>query len=96
MGDQQIKKAAKILVEYSTKIKKGEVVQIVADNAAQPLALEVYKLVLKKGAYPIVHMSLPESSYYYYKFASEEQLKNFPKIRMHELKNTDAVIYLGA
>lgn len=96
MLDPRVRKIAKILVEYSTKVKKGEVVQIIADNAAQPLALEVYKLVLKKGAYPIVHMSLPESSYHYYRLASEQQLRHFPKIRMHELRNSDVVVYMGA
>lgn len=96
MQEPRVKKVAKILVEYSTKVKKGEVVQIVADNAAQMLALEIYKLVLQKGAYPLVHLALPEASYHYYKLASDEQLKHFPKIRMYELKNTDVVIYIGA
>jgi len=89
MIDPRVRKVAKTLVEHSTKVQKGDVVQIIADNAAQMLALEVYKLVLQKGAYPLVHLGLPEASYYYYKFASEEQLKNFPKVRMYELKNSD-------
>lgn len=96
MQDSRVKKVARILVEYSTKVKKGDTVQIISDIDAQALALEVYKLVLKKGAFPRVHLSLPEATYYYYKLASDEQLKNFPKISMYEIKNTDAVIYIGA
>lgn len=96
MVDADLIKTAKIIVEHSTKIKKGEVVQIIGDYAAKDIVVEVYKQALLKGAYPRVHVSLPGMSYIFYKNASEEQLKHFPKISMYEMKNTDAVIYIGA
>ena len=96
MADKEIEKAAKIIVEHSTKIKKGDTVQIIADYGAREMVLEVYRQVLKKGAYPITHISIPGLSYIYYKNASKEQLKHFPKISMFEMKNTDAVIFIGA
>ena len=96
MVDPRVSKAADILVNYSTKIRKGEYVQIIAEPSAQDLALEVYKLVLIKGAYPVMKLSLPGQSYIYYKNASDEQLKKFPDVSYYELKKTDAVIYIGA
>lgn len=96
MADDRIQKAAKIIVDYSTKVKKGEYVQIIADYAAKDIVLEVYKQVLLKGAYPLVHLSVPGMAYTYYKHATDEQLKHFPKLAMHEMKNTDAVIFIGA
>ena len=96
MTDERIKKAAKIIVNYSTKIKKGERVQIMADYEAKDMVLEVYKQVLLKGAYPIVKVSVPGMAYFYYKNATEEQLNHPPKIAMHEMKKTDAVIFIGA
>ena len=50
LNDPRIKKQAKILVDYSLKIKKGENVVILAEFVAKPLALEVYKLLIKRGA----------------------------------------------
>ena len=96
MVDERVKKVADLLVNYSTKIKKNERVQILSGYEARELALEIYKLVLKKGAYPIVHMDLPGSVYNYYKLASKEQLKHFPEVAMYEIKKTDAVIYIGS
>lgn len=96
MKDPRILKTAEILVDYSTKVKKGDYVQIVADYAAKDLALEVYRLVIKKGAYALIRIGLPGAAYNYYRYASKKQLKHFPKLAMHEMKNVDVVIYLGA
>ncbi len=95
MKDPRIIKAAKILVDWSTKVKKNEYVQIITEPAAKHLALEVYKRVIQKGAYPILKVSLPGQAHIYYKYASDEQLNKFPDIAMHEMKKTQAVIYIG-
>ena len=94
--DSEIQKIAKILVEHSARVKKGDYVQIVAGIPARDLVLEVYKQIIQKGAYPVLKADFEGLSYLYYKYASEEQLKNFPKIAFHEMKNSDAVIYIAA
>jgi len=94
--DKETEKIAKILVEHSCKIKKGDVVQIIAGIPAKPLILEVYKQVIQKGAYPMLHVDFSGLNYLYYKYASNEQLRNFPEISYHEMKKSDAVIYIGA
>ena len=96
MVDPRIIKAAKILVDWSTRVKKDDYVQIITEPAAESLALEVYKLAIQKGAYPALKISLPGQSYIYYKYSSDEQLKRFPEISMYEMKKTDVVIYIGA
>ena len=95
MKDPRVIKAAKIIVDYSTRIKKGDYVQIITDPAAQPLALEVFTLCIKNGAYPVLKVSLQGASHIYYKHASDEQLLKFPEVAWYELKKTDAVIYIG-
>jgi aminopeptidase len=92
----EIQKIAKILVEHSTKVKKGERVQINADILARDLVLEVYKQIIQKGAFPSLHIGFEGLSYTYYKNASEEQLKNFPRISYFEIKNTQKVIHIRA
>lgn len=92
--DLRINKAAEILVNYSTKIQKNDYVQIQTELEGKDLALECYKLCLKNGAYPTIKINLPSQNYIYYKNASMEQLKRFPKISYYETKNTDAFIFI--
>ncbi|MFH1408602.1 MAG: aminopeptidase [Nanoarchaeota archaeon] len=94
--DPRIKRSAEILVDYSTKVKKGEKVIISADVAAKDLALECFKLCIQRGALPKIEWSVPGQAYIYYKYASQEQLKNFPQIAFDEIKQTQAVIFIGA
>lgn len=92
MTEQRVKKLAKILVEHSTKVKKGDKVVINGDVIAEPLIKEVYKLCLKKGAYPAVHSHLPGMAQTFYKLASKAQLEKFPDVAMYETKKTDVFI----
>jgi leucyl aminopeptidase (aminopeptidase T) len=45
-------KLATVLTRYSLPIRAGQEVAIMCDVAAQDAALEIYKEVLKLGAYP--------------------------------------------
>ncbi|MBU3904772.1 MAG: aminopeptidase [Nanoarchaeota archaeon] len=96
MVDTKITKLAKVIVDYSVFVKKGERVIISSSTPAQELVKEVYKLILKKGAYPVVNLGIPGLSYFYYKNASVEQLKKFPKLYFNELKQTQKYIGIGA
>ena len=97
MKDPRITKLAKILVEYSTKIKKGEVVEIFTNPDAKPLFLEVYKLVLQKKPKEILtDIRFPESADIYLKNASDEQLRQFPEIAMFLAKKINVAIHIGA
>ena len=94
--EENIQKLAKIIIEHSLHVRKGDVVQISAGIPARRLILEIYKQILKKGAYPRVNVDFEGLSSTYYKYASQEQLKKFPKISMYEMQNTDVVIYIAA
>lgn len=96
MADPRIKKLADILVNYSIKVKKGNYIQINFEIGAKALALEVYKMILKKGAFPIANPIVPGFGYNYYKYASDEQLNAFPKLAMFEAKMADGLISIGA
>lgn len=92
MVDSRITKEAEILVNHSVNIKKGEYVIISGSNEAEELIKEIYRLVIKKGAYPSVKVGLPGISYIYYKHASQEQLKKFPQIYFDEIQKAQAYI----
>lgn len=96
MIDPRVKKLAEILVNHSVTVKRGSRIVISYQQEGYDLAKECYKLILQKGAYPIVHCIMPGFAYTYYKYATEEQLKKFPELAMHEAKNTDGEINIGA
>lgn len=89
-------KYAKVLVEYSTDVQKGDIVIIRAESQAQPLVKAVYEEVLKKGANPICKISLPGIAESYFKYASNEQLEYLDPFSLNEYKTAHKFISIGA
>src|SRR3989344_729162 len=90
--DQRIQEVAKILVDYSIGVKKGEYIIVEGGIEAIPLIKEIYRLIIKRGAFPKVNLGFPGQSYIYYKNASNEQLKKFPDIAFYEIKRAQGYI----
>ena len=91
--DPRIRKLAQQTVRYSLEVKPDTKVIISGGIESQEFILELYKEVILQGAYPLVNISLPGMTDFYYKHASEKQLKNFPELKMHQVKN--AQYYIG-
>lgn len=97
MSDPRVVKLADILVNYSLEVRKGERVIINSSSElAKPLAMEVYKKVLKAGGHPTVNIAFEEMANIFYSAASKEQLLDFPKVKMFEAKNADCVVSIRA
>lgn len=92
----KIDKIAKLLVDYSTKVEKGDRVQIACDLPAAGFAIEVYKHALQKGANAWIKVEIPEKRFWFYKLAKKSQLEFFPAHEMYEMKNTDVYIAIRA
>jgi len=95
MTDPRIKRLADILVNYSIHVRRGDLIALNFEVNAKRLALECYKLILKKGAFPVVNTSVPGFAYNYYKLASKEQLMRFPKLAMIEARMVNGSIGIG-
>ncbi len=78
--DPRIRRWAKLLVEYSIGVKKGDVVLIRGTSSAQPLVKACFEEVLKRGGHPVVRLSFEGQAYTFYKLASEEQLRFISEI----------------
>src|SRR5574344_321394 len=90
-------KYAKVLVDYSTKVEKGDLVMIRATSAeAQPLIKEIYKRVLQKGGHPLMRNSICDMSDIFIKYATDEQLDYVDQITKHEYEIVDKYISIGA
>ncbi|MGD0586220.1 MAG: aminopeptidase [Oryzomonas sp.] len=95
MKDPRITQFAEILVDYSTRVKKGDVVLInTAGLEALPLVKELHSLCLKRGAaYVEYAFSVPEIDRNFYNLANKQQLGRFPQHKLDFFKTL--TVYIG-
>jgi aminopeptidase len=95
MKDYRVTRFAEILVDYSTRVKKGDVVLInAAGFEAAPLVKELYALCLKRGAkYVEYSFSNSEIDRQFYNLASRQQLEHFPQHKLDFYKTL--TVYIG-
>lgn len=74
MKDIRLEKLANLLVNYSTKVKKGDTVYIEGDEAAIPYIIEVAKAAIKNGANVNYIVGISEINEYLLKYGTDEQL----------------------
>ncbi len=90
--DERLVKLAKLLVNYSTKVKKGDFVFISCDEVALPWAKAVYKEAILKGAHVEYSLSSGEFSEVRFKHATEEQLNHENILMKHIIQKADVWI----
>lgn len=98
MKDPRVEAMARVLVDYSTRIKKGDRVLInAAGFEASPLVKEIYTLCLKRGAeYVEYSFSHPEIDRQFYNLANRKQLEVFPQHKLDFYKTLTAYIGISA
>jgi aminopeptidase len=94
--DSRIEHHARILVEWSTEVKKGDMVIIRASPESHELAVAVTKEVAKAGARPITLMRSQEISRAFMDGADNETLQIMPKHYKALAKAADVFIGLTA
>ena len=77
---ERTKKLADILVNYSIKIKKNDIIIVLCDQASIPLAKECYRAILERGAFPRIKFTLPGEQYIYFKHAKDHHFKTLSKL----------------
>ena len=61
MDKKTLENYAKVLVEYSTNVQKGDLTIIRLESPeAQPLGKEIYKQVLLRGGHPVIKCGVDE------------------------------------
>ncbi len=96
MVDPRIAKLAKVLVNYSLKLKKGDLFVIEGYTICEPLALEVYKEALAAGANPILMPIFEEFKEILLRNGSEEQIAYSNPITLETMKKADALLTIWA
>ncbi len=89
-------KWAETLVGYSLSLQPGEQVLIRVDEAAIPMAKEVYKAALAAGAYPSVQVLVDGLDEIFLTTASDAQLDWVSPVRALEYETMDALCAIVA
>jgi len=96
MRDQRVDALARILVRYSTRVKKGDVCSIASTTAAEPLVQAIYDEVLRAGGLPIMQLQTSGAQAAFYELAADEQLDWVPPTTEWSVENADVHISVMA
>jgi len=96
MRDPRLDRLADVLVNYSTKVRPGQVVRIVSDPAGMPLVEAVYQAALKAGGHPFYQASSDALEEIMLQHGEPEQLTFVPPVMEFAVKTIDVTINLWA
>ncbi len=94
--DSRLDKLAKVIVHYSTGVKKGQLVRLSGDTIALPLLEALYEQITKAGGHVVPQITPQSFTEMFYEHASEEQLKYVSPITQYLVKKIDVSIGLWA
>jgi len=94
--DPRHQKLAKVLVNYSTKVKPGEKVLIRAGAIAAPLVLEVVREAMRAGAHTTTRIGLEGLPEIFFAEANDEQLAHVSQLDFFQLEYFDVDISIQA
>jgi len=92
MADPRVETVAKILVDYSVKVRPNQLVRISGGSGGAPLILAVYRKVLERGAHPFLQVVPEEAEELFYTYASDAQLDYVPPFRKDIIEQIGASI----
>jgi aminopeptidase len=92
MADPRAETVAKILVDYSVKVRPNQLVRIIGDPEGAPLILAVYQRVLERGAHPFLQVGLEGAEELLYTYSSDAQLDYVPPFMKESIEQIDASI----
>lgn len=92
MADPRVETVAKILVDYSVKVRPNQLVRITGAPESASLILAVYQKVLERGAHPFLQVGLEEAEELLYTYASDTQLDYVPPFMKDVIEQIDANI----
>jgi aminopeptidase len=92
MSDPRVETVAKILVDYSVKVRPNQLVRIAGGPEGTPLIVAVYKRVLERGGHPFLQVELDEIEELFYRYGSDAQLDYVPRFRKDMIEQIDAAI----
>ena len=96
MADPRVEKLAKLVVNYSVRCKKGDMIMIRAPPVAEPLVLEMYREIIRAGGHPVMNMSPERTQEIFYEEAKDHQLNFLSPYSKFLYENLDGLIGISA
>lgn len=95
MAEQRIENLARLLIEYSLGIKRGQTVRMHGHVLTEPLLKECYRLAVRRGAHVMTNVHLDGLREIFFKEASREQLEWVSPFEKYRIRRIDAELYIG-
>ena len=92
MKDPRLEKLARVLVNYSTGVREGDLVLIGGSIVGAPLASAIYRQVILAGGHPHIQLVPDECQEIKLRDASEQQLRFADPIAQFAIENADVRI----
>ena len=92
MSDPRLTRLADILVNYSARVRKNDLVKIMGSAVTEPLLVEIFKAVLHAGGQPYLTMNSDEATEAFLKLAGNSQLDYANPVLQHEMETIDCLI----
>jgi aminopeptidase len=92
MNDPRIEKLARVIVDYSVEVRKGDLVVLGGPPLAEPLIVELYRAVLRAGGHPWVRLIPSECSEVLLADGSDEQLAYCGPLDKAAIQKADVLI----
>jgi aminopeptidase len=92
VSDARVDRFAKVLVDYSARIKPGDRVLVEATTAAEPLVRALYSRILESGGHPQVLLEFPDMGETFLTKADPEQLDFIPPFQQLAYENFESRI----
>jgi len=89
-------KLAKLAVNFSVGVKKGQRVAVIGPTLAEELFQAIYVEILKAGGNPMIFPTIEGAQELLYKYGSEEQLEYVDDVRTAIVRDFDCLINIFA
>jgi len=96
MIDPRVNRLAKVLVQYSRKVRRGQKVLMAGPAAAEPLVLELGREVLRAGGHPLCRMVPDAAGEVFYAEAGPAQLRFLPASSLAAAREADHYVSILA
>jgi aminopeptidase len=90
MKDPRVAKLAKVMINYSLKVKKGQYMMLTGAPVSQPLLLECYRAAMKAGANVETAITLPGADEIFYNESTLAQRQWVSGTTKHRTRKLDA------
>lgn len=90
--DQRVERLAKLLIHYSLRLKKGQLLKIQGEIVALPLIQAAYEEAVKVGAYPYTQIIVPDNDEALLRHGKPDQLTYMNPLAKVEVDKIDALL----